>query len=80
MRVAGSAQLGDDAAMITALRTDTLDLFVQDSIDAGPHRALCAIGYTDHETAGNAWTGNVAFTFDFLPHIGVIIDHQHHFR
>jgi tripartite ATP-independent transporter DctP family solute receptor len=28
MRVAGSAQLGDDAAMITALRTGTLDLSV----------------------------------------------------
>ena len=28
MRVAGSAQLGDDAAMLTALRTGTLDLSV----------------------------------------------------
>ena len=43
--------------------TDTLDLFVQDSIDAGPHRALLAIGYTDHETAGNAWTGNVEYGY-----------------
>ena len=28
MRVAGSAQLGDDAAMLTALRTGTLDMSV----------------------------------------------------
>jgi vitamin B12 transporter len=41
--------------------TDALTLFVQDSIDAGRHRALLALGYTDHETAGDAVTWNAEY-------------------
>jgi vitamin B12 transporter len=51
----------------TAMRatTDTLNLFVQDSLAAGPHRGLVALGYTDHETAGNAWTWNLEYGYTF---------------
>jgi vitamin B12 transporter len=41
--------------------TDVVTLFAQDSIAAGPHRALLALGYTDHETAGDAVTWNVEY-------------------
>src|SRR5690606_19832965 len=30
--------------------TDQVNLFVQDQFGRGPHRALAALGYTDHET------------------------------
>jgi vitamin B12 transporter len=43
--------------------TDTVTLFVQDRIDAGRHRAQVALGYTDHETAGNAVTWNVEYGY-----------------
>jgi vitamin B12 transporter len=45
--------------------TDVLNLFVQDSINQGPHRTLLALGYTDHETAGNAFTWNVEYGYTF---------------
>ena len=49
----------------TAMRADTgtLNLFVQDSLASGPHRGLVALGYTDHETAGNAWTWNLEYGY-----------------
>ncbi len=43
--------------------TDMLNLFVQDQIDSGRHQALLALGYTDHETAGDAVTWNVEYGF-----------------
>jgi vitamin B12 transporter len=43
--------------------TDTLNLYVQDRVEAGPHRALGALGYTDHETAGNAFTWNAEYGY-----------------
>ena len=44
-------------------RTDMLNLFVQDRISAGPHLALLALGYTDHETAGSAVTWNAEYGY-----------------
>ena len=43
--------------------TDTLNLFVQDQFASGPHRALLALGYTDHDTAGNAVTWNAEYGY-----------------
>ena len=43
--------------------TNTVNLYVQDQLDLGPHRALAAIGYTDHETAGSAWTWNLEYGY-----------------
>ena len=43
--------------------TDTLNLYVQDRIVAGPHRALLALGYTDHETAGEEFTWNAEYGY-----------------
>jgi len=45
--------------------TDMLNLFVQDQFERGPHRALVALGYTDHETAGDAVTGNLEYGYTF---------------
>jgi vitamin B12 transporter len=49
----------------TPLRADTdlLNLFVQDQFERGPHRALAALGYTDHETAGDAVTWNLEYGY-----------------
>jgi vitamin B12 transporter len=49
----------------TPLRVDTdlLNLFVQDQFGRGPHRALAALGYTDHETAGDAVTWNLEYGY-----------------
>jgi vitamin B12 transporter len=44
--------------------TDMLNLFVQDQIDSGRHHALIALGYTDHETAGDAVTWNVEYGYE----------------
>jgi len=46
--------------------TDQLNLFVQDRIGSGPHRALLALGYTDHETAGSAVTWNAEYGYSFV--------------
>jgi vitamin B12 transporter len=43
--------------------TDMLNVFVQDQIDSGRHHALMALGYTDHETAGDAVTWNVEYGY-----------------
>jgi vitamin B12 transporter len=46
--------------------TDTVTLFAQDRIEAGRHRALLALGYTDHETAGGAVTWNVEYGYQLV--------------
>jgi vitamin B12 transporter len=56
---ASSASFGD--RMDTA--TDMLTLFVQDQYAQGPHRALAALGYTDHDTAGDAVTWNLEYGY-----------------
>ncbi len=43
--------------------THNVNLYVQDQVEIGPHRALAAVGYTDHETAGNAWTWNLEYGY-----------------
>ena len=43
--------------------TDMLTLFVQDQYRRGAHRALAALGYTDHETAGDAVTWNLEYGY-----------------
>jgi vitamin B12 transporter len=45
--------------------TDSLNVFVQDRITKGPHLALLALGYTDHETAGTAVTWNAEYGYRF---------------
>jgi vitamin B12 transporter len=49
-----------------SMRADTssFNLFVQDRISNGPHRALLAVGYTNHETAGDhvTWNGEYGYT------------------
>lgn len=44
--------------------THSANVFVQDRIAAGPHSALLALGYTDHETAGCAFTWNAEYGYD----------------
>ena len=46
-------------------RTESTSAFVQDRIDLGPHGALLALGYTDHETAGSALTWNAEYGYTF---------------
>ncbi len=43
--------------------TNTVNLYLQDQVAVGPHRALAAVGYTDHETAGDAWTWNLEYGY-----------------
>ena len=43
--------------------TNTVNLYLQDQLTVGPHRALAAVGYTDHETAGAAWTWNLEYGY-----------------
>jgi vitamin B12 transporter len=43
--------------------TDLLNLYVQDRIEAGAHRALLALGYAEHETAGDAVTWNLEYGY-----------------
>jgi vitamin B12 transporter len=49
-----------------SMKADTSysNLFVQDRISSGPHRALLAVGYTNHETAGDyvTWNGEYGYT------------------
>jgi vitamin B12 transporter len=45
--------------------TDSVSVYVQDRMAAGPHLALIALGYTDHETAGTALTWNAEYGFTF---------------
>ena len=43
--------------------TNTVNLYLQDQVAVGPHHALAAVGYTDHETAGDAWTWNLEYGY-----------------
>jgi len=43
--------------------TRVVNLFMQDTLTAGPHSALLALGYTDHETAGTAVTWNAEYGY-----------------
>jgi vitamin B12 transporter len=45
--------------------TDSSGLYLQDRIGRGPHLALVALGYTDHETAGSAVTWNLEYGYSF---------------
>ncbi|RPI14916.1 MAG: TonB-dependent receptor [Lysobacterales bacterium] len=45
--------------------TDLVNAYLQDRIVAGPHRALLALGYADHETAGDAVTWNAEYGYVF---------------
>lgn len=44
-------------------RTDWWSAYVQDRIAAGPHQALLAVGYVDHETAGSEVTWNAEYGY-----------------
>ena len=44
--------------------TDIWNLYLQDRYANGPHRALAAIGYTEHETAGGAVTWNLEYGYE----------------
>ena len=46
-------------------QTESTSAFVQDRLDIGPHGALLALGYTDHETAGSALTWNAEYGYTF---------------
>jgi vitamin B12 transporter len=41
------------------------NLFVQDQLDYGAHRAVLAGGYTDHDTAGSEFTWNAEYGYAF---------------
>jgi vitamin B12 transporter len=56
---AGSESYGE----VMHADTDTLNLYAQDRIAVGPHRALLAVGYTDHETAGEEVTWNAEYGY-----------------
>lgn len=45
--------------------TDSVSVYVQDRLAAGPHLGLVALGYTDHETAGTALTWNAEYGYTF---------------
>jgi vitamin B12 transporter len=45
--------------------TDTVNVYVQDRISVGPHLAMLALGYTDHETAGSEVTWNAEYGYAF---------------
>jgi vitamin B12 transporter len=45
--------------------TNAVNVYVQDRIAAGPHLALLALGYTDHDTAGSAVTWNAEYGYTF---------------
>jgi vitamin B12 transporter len=48
-----------------SMKADTsyANLFVQDRLSSGPHRALLAVGYTTHETAGDYVTWNAEYGY-----------------
>jgi len=58
---AGSESYGEPMRAVT----DSVSVYVQDRMAAGPHLALVALGYTDHETAGTAYTWNAEYGFTF---------------
>jgi vitamin B12 transporter len=46
-------------------QTDSWSAYVQDRYASGPHQALLALGYTDHDTAGSAVTWNAEYGYAF---------------
>jgi len=56
---AGSESYGE----VMHADTNSLDLYVQDRIASGPHRAMVALGYTDHQTAGSQLTWNLEYGY-----------------
>jgi vitamin B12 transporter len=65
---AGAMFVREDASSLSYgesmnAETDSVNLYVQDRIEAGRHRALLAVGYTDHETAGDRFTWNAEYGF-----------------
>jgi vitamin B12 transporter len=56
---AGSESYGE----VMHADTNSLNLYVQDRIASGPHRAMVALGYTDHETAGSQLTWNLEYGY-----------------
>jgi vitamin B12 transporter len=44
---------------------DMINVYLQDRIASGPHLALLAVGYTDHETAGSDVTWNAEYGYEF---------------
>ncbi len=57
---AGSESFGERMSATT----DVWNLYLQDRYANGPHRALLALGLTDHEAAGNALTWNLEYGYD----------------
>jgi vitamin B12 transporter len=45
--------------------TDSFNFYAQDRMTLGAHSALLAVGYTDHETAGDAVTWNAEYGYAF---------------
>jgi vitamin B12 transporter len=45
--------------------TDAVNVYLQDRIATGPHLAMLALGYTDHETAGSEVTWNAEYGYAF---------------
>ena len=46
-------------------QTHSVSAYVQDRIATGPHLAMLALGYTDHQTAGSAVTWNLEYGYLF---------------
>jgi vitamin B12 transporter len=66
----GASYWNEDADAISfgapmSATTDSVSAYVQDRIATGPHLALLALGYTDHETAGSAVTWNAEYGYTF---------------
>jgi vitamin B12 transporter len=64
----GASYSSEDAASVSFgqgfdERTDWWSAYVQDRIAAGPHQALLALGYVDHETAGSEVTWNAEYGY-----------------
>jgi vitamin B12 transporter len=56
---AGSESFGD----VMQADTDQVNLYLQDRVESGRHRIQLALGYTDHETAGEAVTWNAEYGY-----------------
>jgi vitamin B12 transporter len=66
----GASYSNEDADSISfgapmSATTDSVSAYVQDRVASGPHLALLALGYTDHETAGSAVTWNAEYAYTF---------------
>jgi vitamin B12 transporter len=60
--------------------TEIWNLFLQDQLDFGPHRAVLAVGYTDHETAGSELTWNAEYAHAFTGNTEVVLSGGTGFR